>query len=111
MKPIDSTAEMLTFKMMGYPVDKRWVDWAYDMLVAGFDTEKLVLLAGELEPYDQVELSVKTDKLFKELGLDWHNRELVLKRYSCYLFGKAIDDKTKPITVLKSLKDIYLNDE
>ena len=108
MKPIPSTAEILAFKTLGRVIDKAWVDWAYEMLEAGFETENLVILAGELAPYDQFELQSLTDKIFSELDLSWDNRELVLKNYVCYLVEKALIGKVKFIDVLALVKDMYM---
>ena len=69
MKPVPSTSEILVFRMLDRNIDKRWIDWAYEMICAGFETENLIELAGEIEPYNQFELQRLTDKIFKELGL------------------------------------------
>lgn len=111
MQPVPSTAEMLAFKMLGRNADKRWADWAYDMLMAGYDTENLVILAGELEPFNQFEIEKLTDKIFAELGLTWDNRELVYKNYACYLVGQALSGKKAFINVLDILNGIYLERE
>jgi hypothetical protein len=95
--------------MLGRGVDKKWVEWAYDMLSAGFETESLVILAGELEPYNQFELNALTDNVFKELNLTWNDREQVLKNYACYLVSEALDGKMKILNVLDILKDIYID--
>jgi hypothetical protein len=108
MKPIPSTAEIIAFKMLGHNVNKRWIEWAYDMLREGYDTENLVMLAGELEPYNQFELESLTDKVFAELNLTWENRELVYKNYVCYLVTKALDNEIKATNVLDIIKDIYI---
>ena len=108
MKPIPPTAEILAFKMLGQNVNKRWIAWAYDMLEAGFESENLVILAGEVEPYNQFELRSLTDKVFTELNLSWENRELVYKDYVCYLVTKALDNELKAESVLNALKDIYI---
>jgi len=49
------------------------------MISAGFETESLLMLAGEVEPFNQFEMQRLTDKVFDELGLVYDNRELVLK--------------------------------
>ncbi|HEY4327481.1 MAG TPA: hypothetical protein VGN20_26085 [Mucilaginibacter sp.] len=109
MKPIASTAEILVFKMLGYNVNTKWIDWAYGMLVAGFENEDLVILAGELEPYNQFELQILADKVFFDLNLNWDDRELICKNYVCYLVSEAVDGRMLPINVLDILKDIYLS--
>ena len=108
MEPIASTAEILACKMLGRNINKTWINWAYDMLSAGFETENLIMLAGELEPYNQFELQSLTDKVFSDLRLTWDNREQILKNYVCYLVDMAINSKIKFINVLDLIKDIYI---
>ncbi|HVW98180.1 MAG TPA: hypothetical protein VHA56_19585 [Mucilaginibacter sp.] len=107
MKPIPSTAEILAFKMIGRSIDKRWVDWAYDMLCEGFDTENLVMLAGETEPFNQFEMQRLTDQVFEELGLKWDDREAVLKNYVSYLIDPVLAGKKKADVVLSVLYGLY----
>ena len=108
MKPIPSTAEILAFKMLGRSINKKWIDWAYDMLEAGFETENLVMLAGEIEPFNQFELQSLADKVLKELNLTWDDRQQVYKNYVCYLVSEALDEKLKAVNVLSALKDICI---
>jgi hypothetical protein len=111
MKPVPSTAEIIVFKMLGHNVNKKWIVWAYDMLVAGFESENLVTLAGEFEPYNQFELQRLTDKVFTELNLTYDNRELVYKNYVCYLVAKALDNEIKAANVLDIIKGICIEEE
>ncbi len=104
MKPIASTAEILFFKMTGRSVDERWVAWAYDMIVAGFDTESLVMLAGEQRPFNQFEMQHLAEKAFQELNLRWDDRELVLRNYACYVIAK----KTM-VVALDILKEAHVD--
>lgn len=108
MKPIPSTTEILAFKVLGRAIDKTWVNWAYDMLEAGFETENLVILAGEMQPYNQFELQSLTDKIFIELNLALNDRKQLLKNYVCYLVDKALAGEIKFIDVLDLIKDMYI---
>jgi hypothetical protein len=108
MKPIPSTAEILLFRILGRNVDKKWIDWAYAMLCAGFETESLVMLAGETGPYNQFELKRLTDKVFHELNLTWDDREQIYRNYACYLVGEASEGRMQPVSVLDILQDIYI---
>jgi hypothetical protein len=108
MKPIPSTAEILAFKMLGSSIDKKWIDWAYDMLEAGFETENLVMLAGEIEPFNQFELQRLAEKVLTELHLTWDDSELVYKNYICYLVSATLQGKLKAVYVLDIVKNIYL---
>jgi hypothetical protein len=108
MKPIDSTAEILAFKMLGHSINKKWVTWAYDMISAGFETESLLILAGEQEPFNQFEMQRLTNKVLDELNLAYDNRELVLKNYVRFLIDEALSGKVKTLNVLSVLKNICI---
>jgi hypothetical protein len=108
MRYIPSTAEIVLFKMLGRSVDERWVNWAYDMLLAGFETEELVILAGEHSPFDQFGLQRLTDKIFSELGLAFDNEKTVYKNYICYLLNEVILGNRDAVTALNSIQGIYL---
>ncbi|MFZ4464691.1 MAG: hypothetical protein ACOYN5_12650 [Bacteroidales bacterium] len=56
MISVKTTAEILAFKALNRNIDKTWVDWAVDMLIAGYDTENLTILAGESEPFNQFQM-------------------------------------------------------
>ena len=63
-----STYEILAWRTLDRGIDDKWVDWAIEMLSSGFETEHLIILAGELKPYNQFYLKELTSKVFKELG-------------------------------------------
>lgn len=107
MQPVDSTAEILFLRMLYRSVDKQWADWAYEMLVAGFDSESLVMLAGEMNFYNQFEMQRLADKALDELNLNWDDRENVLRDYARYLVKKAVSGKTSTATALDTLAIIY----
>lgn len=48
------TAEILTFKALNRDIDKNWVEWEVDILMAGFDTEHLTILTVESEPFNRL---------------------------------------------------------
>jgi len=106
MKPVKSTAEVLAFKVLNRDVDKVWVDWAFDMLMAGFDTEHLRILAGENEPFNQFQMQELADKVLAELQLDYSDKDQTIKNYACYLIDKSLDGELDNFKVLKILKDI-----
>jgi hypothetical protein len=108
MKQIDSTAEIVALKALNRNVDEKWVDWAVDMLVAGFDTEHLVILAGESKPYNQFQLQNLTDKVFNEMHLDYSDKDKAIKNYACYLIDKVLNNDIEILKVLNILKDICI---
>jgi hypothetical protein len=108
MKPVKSTAEILACKLLNRDIDKTWVDWAVDMLMAGYDTEHLTILAGEREPFNQFQLQELADKVLTELQLDYSDKELTIKNYACYLIDKSLNGEIDTFMVLEILKDICI---
>jgi hypothetical protein len=108
MEPIKSTSEILAFKFLNWSIDKVWVDWAVEMLVAGFDSPNLVMLAGESPPYNQFELRNLTDKVFAELNLDYSDKDRIIKNYACYLIDKNLNGELDSYKVLMTLKNICI---
>lgn len=108
MKPVKSTAEIVAFKVLNRDINKTWVDWAVEMLVAGFDTENLAILAGEFEPYNQFQLQDLTTKVLNELQLDFSDKDQTIKNYACYLIDKSLNNEHDSFKVLDILKDICI---
>ncbi|OIN57034.1 hypothetical protein [Arsenicibacter rosenii] len=108
MKPVKSTAEILAFKALNRDIEKTWIDWAVDMLMAGFDTENLAILAGEFEPYNQFQLQDLTSKILDELRLDYSDKNQTIKKYACYLIDKSLEGELDNAKVLDKLKDICI---
>lgn len=108
MKSVKTTAEILAFKALNRDIDKAWVDWAVDMLMAGYDTEHLTILAGESEPFNQFEMQELADKVLAELQLDYSDKDQTIKNYACYLIDKSLDGELDNFKVLNILKDICI---
>lgn len=108
MKSIESTAEILAFKALNRNINERWINWAVDMLMAGIETENLVILAGENKPYNQFELQSLTDRILNELDISIDDKDQIIKNYACYLIDKALKGEIQPFNVLDILKDICI---
>lgn len=108
MKPVKTTAEILAFKALNRPIDKTWVNWAVDMLTAGFDSRNLNILAGESEPFNQFYMKQLTDKVLIELNLDCSDKNRTIKNYACYLIDKSLDGELKNFQALRVLKEICI---
>jgi hypothetical protein len=91
MKPIDSTCEILAFKALNRDIDQKWTEWALNMVMAGFDNEYLLILAGESEPFNQFQLQNLTTKVLDDLNLDYSDKDLCIRSYACYLVGKSLN--------------------
>ena len=60
---------LLAKRALGYAIDESWVDWAVSLLVAGYDTPSLRILAGMSAPFDVFEMNALADRVVAELGL------------------------------------------
>nr|WP_298891611.1 hypothetical protein [uncultured Acinetobacter sp.] len=108
MKPVKTTVEILAFKALNRSIDQFWVNWAIDMLTAGYDTEHLKMLAVEIQPFNQFEMQMLTDKVLDELQLSYNNKDQIIKNYVSYLIDKSLNGELNSFSVLSILKDIYL---
>lgn len=108
MNLVKSTAEILAFKVLNRNVNNVWINWAIEMLIAGYNSESLLFLAGENEKTNQFELQNLANKTLEELGLDFSDKENIIKSYVCYLVDEAILEKKSYLSVLKILKDLCI---
>lgn len=61
------------------------------MMEAGYEAQSLYQLAGIIKSYNQFELQDLTDKVLKDLSLDYSNKRQVLKNYTYFLITSNLD--------------------
>jgi hypothetical protein len=108
MKYIKSTCEILALKILNKDVDEVWIDWANQMLVSGYETEHLTILAGISKPFNQFYLQELTSKVFHELSIDFSAPERIIKDYALYLIEEARGGVRTYFDVLGILKKICI---
>lgn len=108
MTTVKSTYEILALKVLNRDIDKTWTDWATEMLRQGYDTENLIILAGESSPYNQFELQRLTNKVLDELDLKYSDKDRALKNYALHLIDEVFQNNLDAYSVLKILKDICI---
>lgn len=96
-------------KAFNEDIEESWVDWAFEMIKAGYESEYLYILAGITKPYNQFELQALTDKVIAELNLDISDRMLTIRNYAYYIISISINEQSKYFTTLKELKDICID--
>jgi hypothetical protein len=109
--PVKSTAKMLMGKSTHSDKAEDWVDWAIEMIEAGYDTENLYLLAGMSKPYNPFQFDDLTNKTLSELGLDYKNITAIIKNYTYYIISKSLNNEVSFIETLKELKDICIRND
>lgn len=109
MKSVEWTIELLMSKILGEIIDKRWIDWAYEMLTGGFETEHLLILAGIIYPEDQLYMQDLTNKVLEELHIDYSDKERIVKEYICYTIDRVFTNKIEAYNALQILRDIFFD--
>jgi hypothetical protein len=98
-----TTYKILKEKAFNSDIDESWVDWAIEMIRAGYENENLYELAGITRPYNQFELQDLTNKVLNDLKLDFSNKEITIRNYVYFLTSNSIN---KPKTYLKTLREL-----
>jgi hypothetical protein len=106
-EPVLSTYKILKAKAFNSDIDESWVDWAIEMMEAGYESDSLYQLAGTLKPYTQFELQMLTTQVLKDLQLDFSDKRKALKNYVYYLITSNLDKPGNYYRVLGELRDIY----
>lgn len=101
-----STYKLLKAKAFNENIDEAWVDWAVEMIEAGYRSDNLYMLAGETKPFNQFELHELTKKVLEDLGFDYSDKDTVLKNYVYYLIANSIDHPETYYKTLRELKNI-----
>lgn len=103
-----STYRILKAKAFNENVDESWIDWAIEMIEAGYESENLYMLAGETKPYNQFELQELTNKVFQDLRLDYSDKDDVIRNYVYYLISNSVEHPETYYKTLRELREICL---
>ncbi|RYZ27993.1 MAG: hypothetical protein EOO10_11010 [Chitinophagaceae bacterium] len=98
-----STYKVLKAKAFNENIDETWIDWALEMIEAGYESENLYMLAGETKPYNQFALQELTNKVLKDLNLEYSDKDAVIRDYVYYLISSSVD---RPETYYKTLREL-----
>ena len=106
-EPVLSTYKILKEKAFNSNINESWIDWAIEMMEAGYEVESLYELAGITRPYNQFELQVLTRQVLKDLQLDYSDKRKTLKNYVHFLIVSNLDKLENYYKVLREFRDIY----
>lgn len=101
-----STYKILKAKAFNENIDETWVDWALEMMEAGYQSDNLYMLAGKTKPFNQFELHELTKKVLEDLGFSYADKDTVLKYYVYYLIANSVDNPETYYKTLRELKNI-----
>ena len=106
-RPVLYTYKILKEKAFNADIDESWIDWAIEMMEAGYEADSLYQLAGTIKPYNQFELQVLTTQVLKDLQLDYSDKRKALRNYVHFLITSNIDKPENYFKVLREFRDIY----
>lgn len=106
-QPVLSTYKILKEKAFNADINVSWIDWAIEMITVGYESLNLYELAGTIRPYNQSELQLLTNKVFRDLNLDFSDKTKTLKNYIYFLLTTNINKPENYYRVLQEFKDIY----
>ena len=108
-KQVPSTFRIVKDKVLDKDINESWVDWAIEMIEAGYENLNLYELAGIIRPYNQVELRNLTEKIFDDLSINYKDKEAAIRSYACFIISNSIDKPENYLSTLLELKSIYLD--
>ena len=108
MQEVLSTYRVLMKKAFNEDIDESWLEWALEMMEAGYESDNLYILAGITKPYNQFELQELTDKVLADLNLETSDKSLTIRNYVYYILSKTINEPSKYLESLKEVKDICI---
>lgn len=113
LQKVPSTAEILFYKQQNSNINIQWINWAIDMFQAGYETENIIILAGEDIYCNPFEFTALTDKIFEELHLNHIDIDKTLIAYSTFLIQQAIQspNKNKICDILKKLEYLCISND
>ena len=109
IKPILSTYKILKDKVFDFDIDESWIEWAVEMMQAGFQVESLYQLAGISKPFNQFELQELTNSVLQDLKLEFTDKEKVVRDYVYHIISNAVDNPKLYIETLREINNIYID--
>lgn len=103
-----STYRVLIKKAFNEDIDEAWIDWALEMIQAGYESDNLYILAGIARPYHQFELQRLTDKVLVDLNLYYEDKPQMITNYIYYIISSTKNEPSKYLSTLKEIKDICI---
>ncbi len=109
MYKVKSTYKVLADKVLEQGSREEWIDWALEMVMAGFESEHLIILAGLTLDTNRFEFDDIVNRALKELSLDKATKDEIVYAYVYYLVSEAIEGNISKRKVLRELRDLCQN--
>ena len=106
MYKVKSTYRVLANKVLQQDSSEEWIDWALEMMMAGFNSENLIILAGSNPHSNRFEFDDVVNRTLRELSLDKATQEEIVYAYVYYLICEAIDRNISTKKALQQLREL-----
>jgi hypothetical protein len=108
MKYVTSTYKIVYGLTLDNYVEQEWIDWALEMLSAGYESESILYL-DSFDLYDKMlGLRETINKALKDIGIDHSNHEMIIKSYADYIIESALNKEVSVTQALSMLKQMCL---
>src|SRR5512143_3730067 len=107
--PTTTTQAVRAWRALNRAPDKRWVDWATDLLAAGTDTPSLRILAGLGSSFDRQDVPRRLDNVLAELGLPVTDPAQAIEDYTTELVKVLVEGRQAMPLVLRELAQICID--
>jgi hypothetical protein len=104
MHKVKSTYKVLGEKALQQDSAEGWIDWALEMMEAGYESEHLFMLAGLSTSLNRFEFDDVVNRTLKELSLDKYTEEEKIRGYVYYYASEALNGKMSTKAVLNKLR-------
>jgi hypothetical protein len=106
MFKVKSTYKVLAQKVLKQTIAEDCIDWALEMIEAGFESEHLYILAGLSVSTNRFELDEIINKTLKELSIDNDTDEEIIQGYVYYLTSEAFESNIPAKVALNKLRKL-----
>lgn len=107
MHRVQSTYKIIWLKAFDHNVDESWVDWAIEMVEAGFESKNLYMLAGSYPPFNQFEMKELTTAVMRDLSIEYSDKYTAIRNYSYFLIKNAVNNPEIFFSTLYKLRGFY----
>ncbi|MEP4038314.1 hypothetical protein [Pseudophaeobacter sp.] len=107
-----NTSEIYARRFLDFGPDETIINWAENMVLAGYDTCSLSILLGEIAPFNKFEIDEMLDCIHSELQLPKiQNRSEALKIIATVYVHRFLAGVTNSASTLFALTQLYINEE
>ena len=106
MHKVKSTYKVLGSRALQQDSAEDWIDWALEMMEAGFESEHLIILAGLSPSLNRFEFDDIVTKTLKELSLDRFSEDEKVNGYIYYFISEALQGQISTKAVLQNCRKI-----